>query len=406
MPAITASMVAELRAKTDAPMMECKKALTEAEGDSVRAEEILRVKLGNKAGKASSRVTAEGVVAASVQGQTAAMVEVNCETDFVTKNDSFLAFVNACAKLIAEHNPADIAALGALAYIQDGFGPTLEDVRKGLIGKIGENMSIRRFKRYAAGGQLASYLHGTRIGALVEYTGDEVTAKDVAMHVAAMKPKSLSTADVPAELIAKSNPADVAALSALPHTQDGFGPTLEDVRKGLIGKIGENMSIRRFKRYEGGKLASYLHGTRIGVMVEFDGDEVAAKDVAMHVAAMKPVSLAASDVPAALIERERNVAALKAAEDAEKAKAEGKTPQSAEIVTRRVEGSVQKYLKEVSLLSQTFVKNDKQTVEQMLKERATQVVGFTLYVVGEGIEKKVDDFAAEVAAQVAAAKGG
>ena len=305
MAAITASMVGELRAKTDAPMMECKKALTEAEGDMERAEELLRVKLGSKAGKASSRVTAEGVVAAVTSGGIGALVEVNCETDFVTKNDSFLAFAKACA-----------------------------------------------------------------------------------------------------DLIVKSNPADVAALSALPHTQDGFGPTLEDVRKGLVGKIGENMTIRRFKRYSGAKLASYLHGTRIGVMVEFDGDEVAAKDVAMHVAAMKPVSLAASDVPAALIERERNVAALKAAEDAEKAKAEGKTPQSAEIVTRRVEGSVQKYLKEVSLLSQTFVKNDKQTVEQMLKERATKVAGFTLYVVGEGIEKKVDDFAAEVAAQVAAAKGG
>ena len=305
MAAITASMVGELRAKTDAPMMECKKALTEAEGDMERAEELLRVKLGSKAGKASSRITAEGVVAAVASGGIGALVEVNCETDFVTKNDSFLAFAKACA-----------------------------------------------------------------------------------------------------DLIIKSDPADVAALSALPHTQDGFGPTLEDVRKGLIGKIGENMTIRRFKRYSGAKLASYLHGTRIGVMVEFDGDEVAAKDVAMHVAAMKPVSLAASDVPAALIERERNVAALKAAEDAEKAKAEGKTPQSAEIVTRRVEGSVQKYLKEVSLLSQTFVKNDKQTVEQMLKERATKVAGFTLYVVGEGIEKKVDDFAAEVAAQVAAAKGG
>ena len=305
MAAITASMVGELRAKTDAPMMECKKALTEAEGDMERAEELLRVKLGSKAGKASSRVTAEGVVAAATSGGIGALVEVNCETDFVTKNDSFLAFAKACA-----------------------------------------------------------------------------------------------------DLIVKSNPADVAALSALPHTQDGFGPTLEDVRKGLVGKIGENMTIRRFKRYSGAKLASYLHGTRIGVMVEFDGDEVAAKDVAMHVAAMKPVSLAASDVPAALIERERNVAALKAAEDAEKAKAEGKTPQSAEIVTRRVEGSVQKYLKEVSLLSQTFVKNDKQTVEQMLKAANTKVAGFTLYVVGEGIEKKVDDFAAEVAAQVAAAKGG
>ncbi len=306
MTAITASMVAELRAKTDAPMMECKKALTEAGGDAERAEELLRVKLGSKAGKAASRVTAEGVVAASVDGTVGALVEVNCETDFVTKNDSFLAFAKACATLVAQKNPADIAALSALAHEQEGFGPTLEDVRKGLIGKIGENMAVRRFKRYAGGG----------------------------------------------------------------------------------------------------KLASYLHGTRIGVMVEFDGDEVAAKDVAMHVAAMKPVSLAASDVPTALIDKERSIASQKAAEDADKAKVEGKAPQSAEIVTKRVEGSVQKYLKEVSLFNQTFVKNDKQTVEQMLKAANTTVKSFVLYVVGEGIEKKVDDFAAEVAAQVAAAKAG
>ncbi|HKX44520.1 MAG TPA: translation elongation factor Ts [Burkholderiaceae bacterium] len=304
MPAITASMVGELRAKTDAPMMECKKALTEADGDMQRAEELLRVKLGSKAGKAASRITAEGVIAAVVEGGTGAIVEINCETDFVSKNDSFLAFTKSCA-----------------------------------------------------------------------------------------------------ELVARSNPADVAALSALPLSQDGFGPTVEDVRKGLIGKIGENMTIRRFKRYEGTKLASYLHGTRIGVLVEYDGDELAAKDVAMHVAAMKPVALQSSDVPAALIETERRIATEKAAEDAEKAKAEGKTPQSPEIVAKRVEGSVQKYLKEVALFSQAFVKNDKQTVEQMLKEKATKVKSFTLYVVGEGIEKKVDDFAAEVAAQVAAAKG-
>jgi elongation factor Ts len=305
MPAITASMVAELRAKTDAPMMECKKALTEAEGDPARAEEILRVKLGSKAGKAASRVTAEGVIAAVVDGSTGAMVEVNCETDFVTKNDSFLAFAKAVAGLAAAQNPADVAALSALPLSQDGFGPTVEDVRRGLIGKIGENMSIRRFKRYAGGGQLASYLHGTRIGVVVEFNGDEVAAKDVAMHVAAMKPKALATSDVPAELI----------------------------------------------------------------------------------------------------EVERRVAAEKAAEDAAAAVAAGKPVQSPEIVAKRVDGSVQKFLKEVSLLNQPFVKNDKQTVEQMLKAAATQVKGFTLYVVGEGIEKKVDDFAAEVAAQVAAAKG-
>jgi elongation factor Ts len=298
-------MVAELRAKTDAPMMECKKALTEAAGDMERAEELLRVKLGSKAGKAASRITAEGVVSAFVDGRLGAMVEVNCETDFVSKNDSFLAFSKACAELVAKHNPADVAALSALPYEQDSFGPTLEDVRKGLIGKIGENVAIRRFKRYA----------------------------------------------------------------------------------------------------DGGKLANYLHGTRIGVMVEFEGDETAAKDVAMHVAAMKPVSLASSDVPTALIDKERSIASQKAEDDAEKARAEGKAPQSAEIVAKRVEGSVQKYLKEVSLFNQAFVKNDKQTVEAMLKAANTQVKGFVLYVVGEGIEKKVDDFAAEVAAQVAAAKG-
>ena len=294
--AITASMVAELRAKTDAPMMECKKALTEAEGDMVKAEELLRVKLGSKAGKAASRVTAEGVVTVSMAGGVGAMVEVNCETDFVTKNDSFLALTQAVA---------------------DG--------------------------------------------------------------------------------IATGNPADVAAVGALPFSMDGFGPTIEDVRKGLIGKIGENMSVRRFKRVDSGsKLATYLHGTRIGVLVEYEGDETAAKDVAMHVAAMKPVSLTSAEVPAELIERERSVATAKAAES-------GKP---ADIAAKMIEGSVQKYLKEVSLFNQPFVKNDKQTVEQMLKEKATTVKSFTLYVVGEGIEKKVDDFAAEVAAQVAAAKAG
>ena len=175
---------------------------------------------------------------------------------------------------------------------------------------------------------------------------------------------------------------------------------MEDVRKGLIGKIGENVAIRRFKRFAGEqKLATYLHGTRIGVVVEFAGEgdvaSTAAKDVAMHVAAMKPVAVSSANVPAELVEKERKIAAEKAAES-------GKP---AEIVAKMVEGSVQKYLKEVSLFNQTFVKNDKQTVEQMLKAVNTQVVAFTMYIVGEGIEKKVDDFAAEVAAQVAAAKG-
>ena len=295
MAAITASMVAELRAKTDAPMMECKKALTEADGDMAKAEELLRVKLGTKAGKAASRITAEGVVAIHIEGDVGGMIEVNSETDFVSKNDSFIAMANAAAKLVALHNPADVAALGAL-----------------------------------------------------------------------------------------------------PYEQDSFGPTLEDVRKGLIGKIGENMSFRRFKQFSGSHLASYLHGARIGVVVEYEGSATAAKDVAMHVAAMKPVALTSNEVPADLIEKERSVATAKAAES-------GKP---ADIVAKMVEGSVAKYLKEVSLADQVFVKaaDGKQTVGQMLKAANTNVKGFTLYVVGEGIEKKVDDFAAEVAAQVAAAK--
>ena len=305
MAAITASMVAELRAKTDAPMMECKKALTEADGDMAKAEELLRVKLGTKAGKAASRITAEGVVASFIDGTTGALVEVNSETDFVSKNDSFLAMASAAAKLVAEHNPASVEALGAL-----------------------------------------------------------------------------------------------------PYEQDSFGPTLEDVRKGLIGKIGENMSFRRFKRFSGSNLAAYLHGSRIGVVVEFDGDAAAAKDVAMHVAAMKPVALTSADVPAELIAKERSVAEGKADEANKELVAAGKPAQTAEITAKRIDGAVQKYLKEVSLADQVFVKaaDGKQTVAQMLKAANTTVKGFTLYVVGEGIEKKVDDFAAEVAAQVAAAK--
>jgi len=274
-------------------MMECKKALTEAEGDMERAEELLRVKLGNKASKAASRVTAEGIITAHIDGGVGSIVELNCETDFVGKNDDFLA-----------------------------FGKTV------------------------------------------------------------------------AEIVAKSNPADVAALGALPLESS----TVDAVRLALVGKIGENVSIRRFVRFESAnKLASYLHGTRIGVLVEFTGaDEQVGKDVAMHIAAMKPVSLSSDDVPAELIAKERSIAEQKAAES-------GKP---AEIVAKMVDGSVQKYLKEVSLLNQTFVKNDKQTIEQMLKAAGASVQKFALFVVGEGIEKRTDDFAAEVAAQVAAAKQG
>lgn len=290
MAAISASMVAELRARTDAPMMECKKALVEADGDMARAEELLRVKLGNKASKAASRVTADGIIAIHIEGGVGAIVELNCETDFVAKNADFLAFGKTVAELIVRENPADVAAL---------------------------------------------------------------------------------------------------SVTSLEST------SVDQVRSALVGKIGENLSIRRFVRYETDhKLTSYLHGTRIGVLVQFQGDEQAAKDVAMHIAAMKPVSLSSDQVPADLIAKERSIAEQKAAES-------GK-PQ--EIVAKMVEGSVQKYLKEVSLFNQPFVKNDKQTVEQMLKATQTSIDAFTLYVVGEGIERRQDDFAAEVAATVAAAK--
>lgn len=297
---ITAGMVRELREKTDAPMMECKKALTEAEGNMAKAEEILRVKLGNKASKAASRITAEGVVAVHISedAKTGAIVEINCETDFVAKNEDFLAFAGAVAKLIAEKNPSSVDELVALAP----DGGTVEDRRKALVGKIGENVSIRRFVRTAAKGRLNSYIHG---------------------------------------------------------------------------------------------------GAKIGVLIDLvGGGDALGRDLAMHIAASKPKALDASGVPAEAVESERRVAAEKAAEDAAKS---GKAIPP-EIMAKRVEGSVQKFLKEVTLLGQPFVKNDKQTVEQLLKSANAQVGDFTLYVVGEGIEKKKDDFAAEVMAQVGQAR--
>jgi len=296
MAAITASMVAELRAKTDAPMMECKKALTEADGDMGKAEEILRVKLGNKATKAAARITAEGLVAVSISadGKQGAIIEVNCETDFVAKNDEFQALTKTCADLVAKNNPADTAALSALPI---GEG-TVESTRTALVGKIGENMSIRRFVRVEAKGRLVSYIHG---------------------------------------------------------------------------------------------------GAKIGVLLDLvGGDEQLGKDLAMHIAASKPKALNADGVPAELLETERRIAI-------EKARADNK-PEA--MLEKIAEGTVQKYLKDVTLLAQVFVKAEdgKQTIEQLLKAKGASVASFTLYVVGEGLEKRSNDFAAEVAAQAAAAK--
>ena len=286
---ITAGMVRELREKTDAPMMECKKALTEANGDMSKAEEILRVKLGNKASKAAGRIAAEGIVGIyiSSDAKLGAMVEVNCETDFVAKNEDFLGFVSKLAELAAVKNPADVDALSSLSL----DGATVEESRKALVGKIGENISVRRFVRYQAIGKLAQYVHG---------------------------------------------------------------------------------------------------GSKIGVVVDVvGGDDSLARDLAMQIAASKPVALSREQVPAELIEKERSVAAAKAAES-------GKP---ANIVEKMIEGSVQKYLKEVTLLGQPFVKDDKLSIESLLKGKGASVTGFSLYVVGEGIEKKTTDFAAEVMAQ-------
>ncbi len=293
MTAITASMVKDLRVKTDAPMMECKKALAEADGDMAKAEEILRVKLGSKANKAAGRVAAEGLVVIKLSDdeKVASILEINCETDFVAKNDDFLAFADTCAKLVIDEQPADIAALSALTI----DGKTVEETRTALVGKIGENMTLRRFERKEAKGQFSSYIHG---------------------------------------------------------------------------------------------------GSKIGVLLDLvGGDQQLGKDLAMHIAATKPKSLDRSGVPEEDIERERSVAKAKAAES-------GKP---AEIVEKMVEGTIAKYLKEVTLLGQPFVKDDKMSIEKLLAQHKAEVAGFTLYVVGEGIEKQTADFAAEVAAQAAAA---
>jgi elongation factor Ts len=291
---ITASMVKELREKTDAPMMECKRALSEAAGEMDKAEEILRVKLGNKASKAAARVAAEGVVAIYIaaDAKLGSIFEINSETDFVAKNEDFLKLAADCARLVAEKNPADIAALGALPR-DDG---TVESTRAALVGKIGENMAPRRFARIEAKGRLASYIHG---------------------------------------------------------------------------------------------------GSKIGVLIDVvGGDEQLAKDLAMHIAASKPKSLDSIGVPAELLETERRIAI-------EKAREAGK-PEA--MLEKIAEGTVQKYLKDVTLLGQVFVKAEdgKQTIEQLLKAKGASVAGFTLYMVGEGIEKVVTDFAAEVASQIAA----
>ncbi|MFW5439999.1 MAG: translation elongation factor Ts [Methylophilaceae bacterium] len=284
---ITASMVKELRVRTDAPMMDCKRALTEAEGDAARAEELLRVRFGNKASKAAGRVAAEGIVGISLtaDSKSGALLEVNSETDFCAKNEDFVAYVSALAQAINENSPADIDAVGQLSM----EGATAEEVRAQLVGKIGENITPRRFIRIVAEGKVYSYVHGGKIGVLVDVIG---------------------------------------------------------------------------------------------------GDDALGKDIAMHIAAAKPKSLDASGVDPALIETERRVAI-------EKAKEAGK-PEA--MLDKIADGTVNKFLKEVTLLNQMFVKSDKMSIEQLLKSKDAKIASFSMYTVGEGIEKAVVDYAAEVAA--------
>lgn len=285
---ISAKMVAQLREATGLGMMECKKALVETEGDIQKAEELLRIKSGAKASKVAGRTAAEGTVAQYItaDGKIGALVEVNCETDFVAKDDGFLSFVKAAAQLVAEANPADVEALGA---VKTADGATLEEVRKALIAKVGENIGVRRFVRYETAGKLATYLHGAKIGVLVDLTG---------------------------------------------------------------------------------------------------GDETIGKDVAMHIAASKPICVSKEEVSQDLLAKEREIYTAQAAES-------GKP---ANIVEKMVEGRIQKYLAEITLLGQPFVKNPDVTVEKMLADAGAKVARFQMFVVGEGIEKKVVDFAAEVAA--------
>jgi len=288
MPEISASRVMELRQRTGHPMMECKKALTEASGDLVKAEELLRIRSGAKASKAAARVAAEGVVGITVtqDAKTAAMVELNCETDFVAKNEAFRAFANEIAQLVVREHAGDVAALSGRTLAS---GETIEARRVALVQKIGENITLRRFVRLDAHGRVASYVHGTRIGVLVDYTG---------------------------------------------------------------------------------------------------GNEALGKDLAMHIAATKPLAVSREQVPSDVVEKERSIAAARAAES-------GKP---ANIVEKMVEGALNKFLTEVTLLPQPFVKNDKETVAALVASQGARVNGFVLYVVGEGIERRKDDFAAEVAA--------
>ena len=291
---ITAQMVKELRDMTGLGMMECKKALTETGGDMKAAEDQLRIKSGAKASKAAGRIAAEGMVGAFIapDGKSGALVEVNCETDFVGRNEDFINFTRDLAQLVAAKNLTDTEALAAATLAN---GKNVDECRKALVMKLGENISVRRFVRYVTQGHLASYLHGAKMGVMVDYTG---------------------------------------------------------------------------------------------------GDETLGKDLAMHIAASKPICVSGEQISPDLLARERAIYSAQAAES-------GKP---ADIVAKMVDGRVAKYLAEVTLLGQPFVKDPDQIVAKLLASKSAQVNSFTLFVVGQGIEKKSGDFAAEVMAQVSQMK--
>jgi elongation factor Ts len=289
---ITAGLVKELRELTGLGMMECKRALEEAGGDLRKAEDLLRVRSGAKASKAAGRVASEGVIGAwlAPDRRLGALIEVNCETDFVAKNADFLAFARALAELVAKENPVDVAALAKLSVA----GENVEAKRQALVQKIGENLALRRFVRMQSDGKLVQYLHGVKIGVMVDYEGDDDMGKGVAMHIAFAKPQFMSKAEVAPDVVARER------------------------------------AVQEARAKESGK--------------------------------------------------------------------------PAEIAAKMVEGALGKFLAEITLLGQPFVMNDKLTVEKALAEKKTKLRGYRFLVVGEGIEKRSNDFAAEVMAQAGAAR--
>ena len=412
---ITASLVKELRERTGAGMMECKKALTESNGDIQAAADALRKSGLAKADKKASRVAAEGRIAMAQAPGKAVLVEINSETDFVAKDGNFLAFTDEVARVALESGAADVDTLKSARL---GSGESIEEARSSLIAKVGENVQVRRMARMESGNTIGAYVHGGRIGVLVEVKGgNDDLARGLAMHVAAMNPPYVSPAHVPADFVAHEKEIALAqvkdsgkppeilekmvagkiaktlaeiSLTGQPYVLD-TNQTVEETRSSLIAKVGENVQVRRMARMESGNLiGAYVHGGRIWVLVELKGgsDEL-ARGLAMHVAAMNPPYVSPAHVPADFVAREKEIALAQV-------KDSGKP---AEILEKMVSGKIAKTLAEISLTGQPYVLDTNQTVEAALKAAGAEVLGFVRLAVGEGIEKQADDFHAEVMKQ-------